>query len=107
MYDSVAQVFDKGLPSRFNADESEGESASYLFHIIDVGFWRVDINNKRLTIAKDETAPADVEVTVTEKDFLDLANGEETLQILFMSGQLTLVGDLVIALKMVRFFPER
>lgn len=112
MYESVDQVFSEGFPSRFSADDSENEKVCYLFCITDTGFWRVEIANKEMSISKEESVPpsdaqpADVEVVVSQQDFLDLANEKESLQMLFMTGRLALEGDLVTALKLVQFFPK-
>lgn len=104
-YETAQDVFDKGMPTRFKADAAADVQLAYHFDIEGVGVWCVKIVKGTLNIAKACVDTADLTLKMTEADLLDLVNGREGIQLLFMTGRLRVDGDLPSALKLVRFFP--
>lgn len=107
MYTTVESVFTEGMPSRFNAKEAQHESCSYLFKVRGAGEWFVNVSNGKLQVAQGvpEGSEPDCILDISEEDYLDMVNGKESIQIMFMTGKLQITGDLPYAVKLARFFP--
>ena len=107
-YDKAADVFATGPINRFKAENAKGEHLTYLFKIKDAGDWLVAVDDGTCSVTANppEDTKANVVISMTEADMLDVANGREGLQLLFMTGRLQVEGDLSSALKIVRFFPR-
>lgn len=112
MYASVQEVFEKGFPARFCPEQAQGEHVTFLFRVKGEGDRYVAIIDRSLIVSPkleltspEEFGAVDVTVNILAEDFLNIANGKEALQLLFMTGRLTLEGDLATALKLIRFFP--
>jgi putative sterol carrier protein len=105
-YTTAKEVFDKGMPERFRADAAAGEKVSYLFCIAGGGNYLIKIDDGKLTVDGPKyEGEADLKLKIDESHFLDLANGKEGIQLLFMTGRLHVEGDLPTAMKLVKFFP--
>jgi putative sterol carrier protein len=106
MYTTAQDVFDKGLPARFVAAASAGEKVSYLFAIKGGGNYLVKVDDGTLTVRGPKyEGSADLTLAMDEQHLLDLANGKEGIQLLFMTGRLRVEGDFPTAMKLVKFFP--
>jgi putative sterol carrier protein len=105
-YETVKEIFETGMPARFAAAAAKGEKVAYHFAVSGAGDWCVKIEDGTIQVATGDCAfPSDLKITLTEQDMLDLANGKEGIQLLFMTGRLRVDGSLPSALKLVKFFP--
>lgn len=105
-YEKAQDVFDQGFTARFKPEAAANLSIAYHFDITGAGKWCVSISNGKLSIQPgDCSTDSHLTLAMTEADFLDLANGREGIQLLFMTGRLRVDGDLPSALKLVQLFP--
>jgi putative sterol carrier protein len=105
-YITAKEVFDKGMPERFASAASGTERVSYHFAVKGGGDYLVKIENGELTVQGPHyTGPADLKISIDESNFLDLANGKEGIQLLFITGKLKVEGDLPTAMRLVKYFP--
>lgn len=105
-YKTPAEVFDTGFPARFNASAAANEKVAYHFKIEGAGDWCVKVEDGTLQIATGDCAfPSDLTITMSDTDFLLLANGVEGIQLLYMTGRIRIEGNLPSALKLVKLFP--
>lgn len=109
LYQTVRELFenpDVGLQARFNREAAGDDNLAIHFVVTGCGEWCVKIEAGKLEITSSKCQhPANVTLTISEQDMLDLANGKEGIQLLFMTGKLRLEGDLPSAVKLVRYFP--
>lgn len=108
-YESIRQVFEEGMPARFNKSATNNDSANYLFRIRTSGSmeeWTLQVQNGDLTIVQGNPGMPHCVLTLTDEDFLDMANGKESIQMLYMIGKLVVEGDLPYAVKLARYFPS-
>jgi putative sterol carrier protein len=106
MYETVEDVF-KNVPQFFDAAAAQGENGIYQFNIIGDSKWVVKIQNGTLYIETGECASPDCTLTINKDDYLDMVNGKESMQMLYMLGRLKVEGDLTFAVKLARYFPRR
>lgn len=113
-YKTAKEVFETGLPARFNPGNFQNDHSSYVFKVKDIGSWLVEITidsqNGNCSVTGPITddghdGPVHAIITIAEQDLLDLVNGKENVQLLFMSGKLRIEGDLPSIMKLVSFFP--
>jgi len=108
MYETVEQVFTEAMPKRFNALEARNQRATYLFEIGNSsGFitWSVIVNDGNLDIQEGGVEEPNCVLKMNEEDYLNMVNGRESIQMLYMTGKLKIEGDLPFAVKLSRFFP--
>ena len=103
-YTNVEQVFKEGLPKRFRAIESQHDRTNFQFHVGDED-WHLLVEDGVLTITQEKYDNPHATLTIKPQDFLDMADGKESIQLLYMQGKLKVEGDLTYAVKLARYFP--
>ena len=102
--DNIQQFFDSVIFTRFNPDAADHDY-SYRLNIGQSSYL-LSIHDKLLTVNGPQyDGPADVTITINEHDFLDIINGREGIQLLFMVGKISIEGSLPVALALTRLFP--
>lgn len=108
MYERAEQVFTEAMPKRFNASEARNHRATYWF-VIDKpenpSTWTVTVNDGNLDIQEGDNGEPNCTLRMAEEDYLNMVNGRESIQMLYMTGKLKVEGDLPFAVKLSRFFP--
>jgi putative sterol carrier protein len=101
---SVQEVFEKHIPSRFQAkpDVVQKINAVYQFNISGPGggTWSVDCTQAGGKIQPGAATNAKCTVAATDADFLNIVNGKLNAQMAFMSGKLKIQGDMGLAMKL-------
>ncbi|MCK5690226.1 SCP2 sterol-binding domain-containing protein [Myxococcota bacterium] len=104
---TVKAVFEDHLPARFanHPEVIKQIGAAYKFIISgdESGVWVVDLSVPGGKITEGE-GEAGCVISITDKDFLDLINGELNPQMAFMGGKLKVAGDMGLALKLQSLF---
>jgi len=70
------------------------------FNVTPGGAWVVDLKNGTGSVREGTDKSADVTLTVSDEDFVALANGALNPQQAFMRGKLKLKGKMQIAMKL-------
>ncbi len=100
------EVFDS-MRANFRADKAAGLNARYQFEISGArgGTWAVEVKNSRCHFQKAKIEKPDVTLTVSDKDWVALANGRLNGVWAFATGRLKIRGDQNVARKLDELFP--
>ncbi|HLB04192.1 MAG TPA: SCP2 sterol-binding domain-containing protein [Gaiellaceae bacterium] len=99
---SVQEFFD-GLPARVGADRIAGMNNTYVFEIEGAGAWTVAIADGALTVAEG-AGDGDVTISASEESFEKIVAGEQNATTAYMTGKLTIKGDMGAAMKLQKLF---
>jgi len=102
---TAKDIFEKKIPERLkkNPDVAQKINSTYQFDLTGDGGgeWYVDLTKPDGgEVAAGKLADPKVVVTMTSKDFVDLASGKLNGQMAFMTGKLKIKGDMSLALKL-------
>ena len=64
------------------------------------GSWTLDLKNGSGSLEKDSSKKADMTITLSDDDMMDLVSGKLNGQQAFMSGKLKIKGNMGMAMKM-------
>lgn len=103
---SVKEVFD-GMPEAFNATAAQGLDAVFQFEITgdDGGNWTVAIKDGACEITVGTYDAPTTTLTMSGETWLSMVNGELNGMQAFMSGQLKVSGDIMLANRIPDLFP--
>lgn len=95
-----------GLPKQFKADAAGDMKAVYYFNVTGEGGgdYTIAIADKKCTVEKAKPEKPDLTVTIAAPDMLALSKGELDPMAAFMTGKLTIDGDISLAMKLGDLF---
>src|SRR5487761_483277 len=104
-YASCKEAFDTA-PSRFQKEAARGLDAVYQFDLSGDGGgkWQMIIKNDQCEVKEGQAASANITITMTASDYLDMINGKLNGQMAFMMGKLKLAGAMGLALRLQSLF---
>ncbi|MBI5906380.1 MAG: SCP2 sterol-binding domain-containing protein [Deltaproteobacteria bacterium] len=104
MADPAVKAFFDGLAAKLAAkpEKLAGMDCVYRFRIGEASYG-VSLKGGKAEVAAGEPASSNCTVTMTEADFLDLVAGRLNGQMAFLTGKLTVAGDMGLALKLGSF----
>ncbi|RJP24550.1 MAG: sterol carrier protein [Deltaproteobacteria bacterium] len=104
MADATVKGFFDGLAAKLAArpEKLAGMDCVYQFRIGDAAYG-VSLKGGKAEVSAGEAASANCTVTMSEADFLDLVAGRLNGQMAFLTGKLTVAGDMGLALKLGSF----
>ncbi len=70
----------------------------------DGGTWTASIADGSCSVAEEPSDAADVTVTMSASDFVDMMTGKLQPTMAYMSGKLKIKGDMMLAQKLGQFF---
>lgn len=102
MYQNSKQIFEEKIANKLKnePDKAKAIGALVLFHITGGGDWILDCTKNPAEVKMGSVEGAAVEVTVSEEDFVKLANGGLNLQMAFLGGKLKVKGNMGLAIKL-------
>ncbi len=102
---SCKQAFD-AMPGRFKPEAAKGLNAVYQFDLSGDGGgkWHVVIKDQKCEVHEGAHPSANITISMTAQDYLDLVSGKLNGQVAFMSGRLRIAGDMGLALRMQSLF---
>ena len=98
-----AREFFESLEGRPAPASIAGTRASYRFDVEGAGSWRVDLADGELTVAEAGEG-GDCVIRLKENVLLRLLRGEQNPITAFMTGKITVDGDMTLALKLKDLF---
>jgi len=105
---TAKEIFEDKIANRLkaNPDVAEKINATYQFDLTgdDGGKWAIDLTKKENHVSEGTIENPKVTITMTAKDFVDLAEKRLNGQMAFMQGKLKLKGDMSLALKLQQIF---
>ena len=104
---SVQEIFEI-MPTTFLPDKAGDAKAvtQYVLSGDDGGNWYVAVADGKCTVEKGEHASPDITITMTDKNFIDLMNGDLDPTAAMMTRKLKLKGKMALAMKMDKWFAE-
>ena len=105
MPDTVKESFD-AMAGNFNGEKAAGMTCTYQWDVTGDGGgqWNAKIADGAITVGEGLTDDANITITVTATDWLDILSGKLDGQMAFMSGKLKIKGDMSLAMKLKTLF---
>lgn len=104
MYQSPKAVFEEKIATKLKTEPAKGKAinAKVNFAITgdQGGTWLLDCSADPATIVAGEAPDAAVTVTMTDIDFVMLANGQLKPEMAFLTGKLKVKGNMSLAIKL-------
>ncbi len=99
------EIFDQ-MAANLNADAAKGMNSTIQFNLSgdDGGEWYVAIKDSKADVAKGKAPTANMTLSMTSQDYVDMIMGKLNGQMAFMSGKLKISGDMGLAMKMQNLF---
>ncbi|KZZ41239.1 MAG: SCP2 sterol-binding domain-containing protein [Saccharospirillaceae bacterium] len=101
---SVAEIIET-MNSKFNADAAAGLDLIFQFNIEDGDTHHLIVKDGTCSVAAGENDDANVTLIMNTDTFAGIASGETDGMQAFMSGQLRVEGDMMLATKLGELFP--
>jgi len=99
------EVFDQ-MPANINPDAAKGMNATIQFNLSGDtgGQWYVAIKDGKADVHKGTASSANMTLSMSAQDYVDMIMGKLNGQMAFMSGKLKISGDMGLAMKMQSLF---
>ncbi len=101
----TSEAFFTRLAERGREPLLHGVSGTIRWDIGDAGSWFVGVKNGSLSVSRD-TAGADCVCACSQEDFDRMVVGKQNPTTLFMQGKMKITGNLGLAQKFQRLFPD-
>ena len=101
---SVAEIIET-MNSKFKADAAAGLDLIFQFNIDDGETYHLVVKDGACAVAQGENDAANVTLIMNTETFEGIATGETDGMQAFMSGQLRVEGDMMLATKLGELFP--
>ena len=97
----------KELNDSFNPDSAGNLNATYLFDISgeNGGKWTLEIKDGKCRLTNGIVDNPTVTISILDKDWLEIHQGNLNSQMAFMMGKLRVSGDMSLAMKLQSMFP--
>ncbi len=97
-----AREFFENLEEQVQPEQTAGLKNSYLFDIEGAGLWKVDVDDGHVAVTEGD-GEADVRISITEENFLQINHGELPASAAFMAGKMKVKGDVGAAMQLEKF----
>jgi putative sterol carrier protein len=96
----------QAMPKGFRPDKAGGLRVTYQFQLTGAttGTWTVAVADRTCTVTSGQTAPPSVAITMSESDFVKLAQGQLNTTDAYRQGKVKINGDLALAAKITDLF---
>ena len=101
---TAAEIIEQ-MNSKFNAGAAAGLDLVFQFNIEDGGVYHLVVNDGTCSIVEGENDDANVTLIMNTETFQGIASGDTDGMQAFMSGQLKVEGDMMLATKLGELFP--
>src|SRR4029077_6078740 len=94
------------MGATLTADSSKGVNATIQFNLSgdNGGQWYVAIKDGKADVQQGTAPSANMTLSMTAQDYVDMITGKLNGQMAFMSGKLKISGDMGLAMKMQTLF---
>ncbi len=101
----IAEFFNQ-VTSKVDPAKVKGMNVTYQFVITGDGGgeWAVTISDGQISVTEGKAEKANITLTISANDFLDLVAGKLNGQTAFLTGKLKIQGDMTLALKLQSVF---
>jgi putative sterol carrier protein len=104
---TVAETFET-MKSLFNPTAAAGLNKTIQWNINgeDAGKWAIQIVNQACEVIPDGVEKPDLTLTMSDKDWLAIAEGKLNAMQAFTTGKVKATGDLSLAIRINNIFPR-
>ncbi len=104
---TVAETFE-AMPTLFNPSAAAGMNKTFQWNITgeQEGKWAVKVADGKCEVIPGGVEKPDVTFTVSDKDWLAIAEGKLNAVNAAMTGKLKISGDMMLAMKLQQVFPR-
>ena len=94
------------MPKNLNADAAKGMNSTIQFNLSgdNGGQWHVVIKDGTCQVQEGTASSANMTLSMSAQDYVDMIMGKLNGQMAFMSGKLKISGDMGLAMKMQSLF---
>ncbi len=105
---TVAESFEQ-MPTIFNPAAAAGMTKTLQWNITgeEAGVWAFQIINGEGKLIPGGVEKPDITFTVSDKDWLAIAEGKLDAMNAFMTGKLKIAGDMMLGMKVPSLFPTQ
>ena len=103
---NIGEVFEE-MYKHFDPSGATGLKAKYQFNIsgLEGGIWSFVIKDQQCSFQAEACENPDVEISMSDVDWLAIREGRLNSQMAFMQGKLKVKGDMGLAMKLQNVFP--
>ena len=103
---TVAETFE-AMTTLFNPAAAAGLNKTFQWNITgdEAGQYALKIENQNCTLTKGSAEKPDITFTISDKDWLAIAEGKLDAMNAFMTGKLKVSGDMMLAMRLQQLFP--
>ena len=103
---ATVQDFFTDIQNRFDPELTQDVDASIQLNLTGTEGrdWFLKVQNRSLSIGEGTLEAADVTMTLSAENWLDIVNGNIQAPALFMQGHMQIDGDIQIAVEMASWF---
>ena len=101
---SAAEIIEQ-MNAKFNPAAAAGLDLIFQFNIEDADTYHLIVKGGTCAVAQGESDDANVTLIMNSETFKGIASGETDGMMAFMSGQLRVEGDIMLATKLGELFP--
>jgi len=94
------------MPKQLDANAAKGMNSTIQFNLSgdNGGQWYVSIKDGKAEVHQGTAPSANMTLSMTAQDYVDMITGKLNGQMAFMSGKLKISGDMGLAMKMQSLF---
>ena len=94
------------MPNQLDANAAKGMNSTIQFNLSgdNGGQWYVAIKDGKADVTQGTAPSANMTLSMTAQDYVDMITGKLNGQMAFMSGKLKISGDMGLAMKMQTLF---
>ena len=94
------------MPNQLDANAAKGMNSTIQFNLSgdNGGQWYVTIEDGKAEVHEGTAPSANMTLSMTAQDYVDMITGKLNGQMAFMSGKLKIAGDMGLAMKMQTLF---
>ena len=94
------------MPNQLDANAAKGMNSTIQFNLSgdNGGQWYVNIKDGKAEVHEGTAPSANMTMSMSAQDYVDMTTGKLNGQMAFMSGKLKISGDMGLAMKMQTLF---
>ncbi len=105
---TIAELFE-AMPGQLNSAAAAGLDKTFQWNITgdEAGKWAFKVANGTGEVIPGGVEKPDITFTVSDKDWLAIAEGKLDAMNAFLTGKLKVSGDMMLAMRLQQLFPTR
>jgi len=104
---TIAELFE-AMPGQLNSAAAAGMNKIFQWNITgdEAGKWALKVTNGTGEVIPGGVEKPDITFTISDKDWIAIAEGKLDAMNAFMTGKLKVSGDMMLAMRLQQLFPR-